>query len=189
MAGLSPRARTWTRAALLLAVVVLLDQVSKALVRDGVRVGSEDSVLPGISIVHTKNRGVAFSALEDKTAIVVLVIALAMAALLVYVWRHVDLPGIWVPTGLLVGGAIGNIIDRVAAGEVTDFIKLPAWPAFNVADMAITFGVLALLYVIEKGESSPGGSDFLAEPPPAGRSPRPTVDPGPEMHDAADRRA
>ena len=47
----------------------------------------------------------------------------------------------WLPTGLLLGGAIGNIIDRVRDGAVTDFIKLPAWPAFNVADMAITFGV------------------------------------------------
>jgi signal peptidase II len=182
MGSLSPRARTWSRASLLLAVVVLLDQVTKALVRHGVRVGSEDSVLPGVSIVHTKNRGVAFSALEDKTAIVVLVIALAMIALLVYVWRHVDLPGIWVPTGLLVGGAIGNIIDRVIAGEVTDFIKLPVWPAFNVADMGITFGVLALLYVIDgapdEGKSSPGGSDSVADTSPAARSPRAAADNG-----------
>ena len=57
---------------------------------------------------------------------------------------------VWLPTGLLLGGALGNIIDRVRDGAVTDFIKLPAWPAFNVADMAITFGVLALLYVIER---------------------------------------
>ena len=52
-------------------------------------------------------------------------------------------------TGLLIGGALGNLIDRLAHGAVTDFIKLPAWPAFNVADMAITFGVLALLWVLE----------------------------------------
>jgi len=51
--------------------------------------------------------------------------------------------------GLLLGGAIGNLIDRVAQGSVTDFIKLPLWPAFNVGDMAITFGVLALLWVLE----------------------------------------
>jgi signal peptidase II len=54
-----------------------------------------------------------------------------------------------VPTGLLIGGAVGNLIDRVANGAVTDFIKLPLWPAFNVADMSITFGVLALLWVLE----------------------------------------
>ena len=52
--------------------------------------------------------------------------------------------------GLLLGGALGNVIDRVTRDDgVTDFIKLPAWPAFNVADMAITFGVLALFYVVE----------------------------------------
>jgi signal peptidase II len=51
----------------------------------------------------------------------------------------------------LIGGAIGNLIDRIAHGAVTDFIKLPLWPAFNVADMAITFGVLSLLIVLEGG--------------------------------------
>ena len=57
---------------------------------------------------------------------------------------------LWLPVGLLLGGALGNVIDRVTRDDgVTDFIKLPAWPAFNVADMAITFGVLALVYVLE----------------------------------------
>jgi signal peptidase II len=56
---------------------------------------------------------------------------------------------------MLAGGALGNIIDRVRDGSVTDFIKLPLWPAFNVADMAITFGVLLLLYAIER----PAGED------------------------------
>ncbi|MEA2273256.1 MAG: signal peptidase, partial [Solirubrobacteraceae bacterium] len=53
------------------------------------------------------------------------------------------------PTGLLIGGALGNLLDRLGDGEVTDFIKLPLWPAFNLADVAITLGVLALVYVIE----------------------------------------
>jgi signal peptidase II len=55
----------------------------------------------------------------------------------------------WLACGLIVGGALGNLTDRVRAGLVTDFIKLPHWPAFNVADMSITFGVLALLWVLE----------------------------------------
>ena len=55
----------------------------------------------------------------------------------------------WLPTGLLLGGAIGNLIDRLRDGAVTDFVKFTAWPAFNVADIAITFGVLTLLYVLE----------------------------------------
>ncbi len=188
MEGRSERTRTWSRAGLVLAGVLLLDQFSKALVKDRVDVGSEDAVFPLVTLVHTKNRGVAFSALEDRTAIVVLVIALAMLALLVYVWRHVDKPGIWLPTGLLVGGAVGNIIDRIRDGAVTDFIKLPAWPAFNVADVAITFGVLALLYVMEKGESSPSGSDSPADVSPAVRSPQNVDDHGPGARDGADRR-
>jgi signal peptidase II len=146
--------RTWSRAGLVLAFVVLLDQLTKKLVKDGVAVGDEDSVLPGVSLVHTQNRGVAFSALEGRAVAVTIVIGLAVLALLVYVARNVDKPGIWIPAGMLTGGALGNIIDRVRDGAVTDFIKLPAWPAFNVADVAITFGVLALLYVMEHDSTS-----------------------------------
>ncbi len=58
-------------------------------------------------------------------------------------------PWLWIPTGMLIGGAVGNLIDRLAHGAVTDFIKLPLWPAFNVSDMSITFGVLVLLWVLE----------------------------------------
>ena len=94
-----------------------------------------------------RNDGVAFGALAggghraDRRA------CAALAALVVCFAPHADRPLVWLPTGLLLGGALGNIIDRVRDGAVTDFIKLPAWPAFNVADMAITFGVLALLFV------------------------------------------
>jgi len=80
----------------------------------------------------------------------VVVVALAVVALVAYFATHLDKPLVWLPTGMLLGGALGNIIDRVRDGAVTDFIKLPAWPAFNVADMSITFGVLTLLYVIER---------------------------------------
>ena len=67
---------------------------------------------------------------------------------------HIDKPLIWLPTGMLLGGSIGNIIDRVRDGAVTDFVKLPAWPAFNVADISITFGVLVLLWVIEQQDGT-----------------------------------
>lgn len=155
MAGPSLTAtRTWSRAGLVLAAVVVLDQVTKKLVKDGLAVGDENAVFPAVKLVHAQNRGVAFSALEGKGAVVSLVIGLAVLGLLVYVARHIATPYIWVPTGMLTGGAVGNIIDRVRDGAVTDFVKLPAWPAFNVADMAITFGVLALLYVMERGEDS-----------------------------------
>ena len=139
----------WLRAGVVVGLVLLVDQVTKALVRSGVDVGSEDPVLPGVSIVHVRNRGVAFGALADGQTLVIVVITLALVALIAYFATHVDRPLAWLPTGLLLGGAVGNVLDRVRAGSVTDFIKLPAWPAFNVADVAITFGVLALLYVVE----------------------------------------
>jgi signal peptidase II len=56
---------------------------------------------------------------------------------------------LWLPTGMLIGGALGNLIDRLVNGAVTDFIKLPLWPAFNVADTSITLGVLVLVWVLE----------------------------------------
>ncbi len=144
--------RPWTRAGLVLAAVLLADQVTKALVRDGVQLGSQERLIPLIKLVHSRNSGVAFGVFADQVVVVVLVIALAVAALVAYFATHRDRPLAWLPTGLLAGGAIGNVVDRVQYGFVTDFIKLPRWPAFNVADMAITFGVLALLLVVERSD-------------------------------------
>ena len=119
------------KAALTAAVIVAIDQATKALVRANVRPGSEDGVFPGVQLVNSRNKGVAFNLLEGKPGVVTAITAAVVI-------------------GLLLGGAAGNVIDRVAREDgVTDFIKLPAWPAFNVADMAITFGVLALFYVLE----------------------------------------
>jgi signal peptidase II len=146
----------WSRAGLLLGVVVVLDQVTKRLVRSGLSPGDEDPVLLGVKLVHVRNRGVAFGALGGGGALVVVVIGIALCALVVYFATHSGRPLAWLPTGLLIGGALGNVVDRLRDGAVTDFIKLPAWPAFNVADMAITFGVLSLLYVLERSDGAPG---------------------------------
>jgi signal peptidase II len=67
-----------------------------------------------------------------------------------YFALNMSTPGLWLPTGLLVGGAIGNLVDRVREGAVVDFIDPVAWPAFNLADASIVIGVLALLYVVER---------------------------------------
>ena len=148
------RAGVYARAGLVLAAVVVLDQVTKALVRGGIAIGEEDSVLPGVTLVHVRNSGVAFGAFAGGGLVVVALVAAALTALLYYFFTHLDRRLVWLPTGMLLGGAIGNIIDRVRDGAVTDFIKLPAWPAFNVADMAITFGVLVLLWVIEQQDDA-----------------------------------
>ena len=140
-----------SRAGLLLSSVVALDQITKALVRSGITVGDENGVFPGVQLVHVKNKGVAFGALSGKPAVMIIVLA-ALGGLVIWFALHSRRRYVWIPTGLLLGGAIGNILDRVRDGAVTDFIKIPLWPAFNVADMAITFGVLALLWVLERGD-------------------------------------
>ena len=140
----------WLRAAAVTALVIALDQATKAMVRSSVALGERDHVLPGINIVHVRNEGVAFNQLGGGGALDTVVVAAALIALVVYFATHLHKPLVWLPTGMLLGGALGNIIDRVRDGAVTDFIKLPAWPAFNVADMSITFGVLILLFVIER---------------------------------------
>jgi signal peptidase II len=142
--------RAWGRVALVAAGVVALDQATKALVRATIERGERVAVLPGVELVHTRNTGVAFGALSGGGAVVTVVIAAALIALLGYFATHVARPLFWLPTGMLLGGAIGNVVDRVRDGAVTDFVQLPlGFPAFNVADMAITFGVLVLLYVLE----------------------------------------
>jgi signal peptidase II len=153
------RAAVWARVGLVLALVVLIDQVTKALVRNGIEVGEEDSILPAVTLVHVRNTGVAFGAFSGGGIIVVVLVALALSALLYYFVTHIDKPLIWLPTGMLLGGSIGNIIDRIRDGWVTDFVKLPAWPAFNVADISITLGVLVLLWVIEQQQDDTDAAD------------------------------
>ena len=140
----------WLRAAAVAAVVIALDQATKAIVRSSVALGEKDAVFPGVHIVHVRNEGVAFNQLGGGGTIVAIVVGAALLALLAYFATHLYKPLVWLPTGMLLGGALGNIVDRIRDGAVTDFVKLPAWPAFNVADMSITFGVLVLLYVIER---------------------------------------
>jgi signal peptidase II len=149
------RLGAWGRVALVAAAVVALDQATKAVVRATVDQGDREAVFPGVEIVHTRNTGVAFGALAGGGAIVTVVIVIALAALLAYFATHVRRPLVWLPTGMLLGGAIGNVIDRARAGAVTDFVQLPlGFPPFNVADMSITFGVVVLLYVLERHDEA-----------------------------------
>jgi signal peptidase II len=140
----------WLRAGLVTLGVVALDQLTKRDVEHSIVPGEERALLPGIQLVNARNHGVAFGFLPGHHVLVTLVIGVAMLGLLVYFVRHSAKPLIWLPTGLLIGGALGNILDRLRDGSVTDFIKLPlGWPPFNLADASITIGVLALVLVIE----------------------------------------
>jgi signal peptidase II len=142
------------RAGLVLVAVLVADQVTKALVSSALAPGEERDLIGPVKLVDVRNSGVAFGQLQNGGAIVAVVIAIAICALLVYFSRHLTRPWIWLPTGLLLGGALGNIIDRIREGAVVDFIKLPHWPAFNVADSAITVGVIVLVLVIEFGDGA-----------------------------------
>jgi signal peptidase II len=143
------RGASTLRAAGVMVAVIALDQAVKALVRSAIARGDADEVLPFVKMVNVRNTGVAFSMFSGGGTLLVVFAVIATIALLGFFFAHAERPLAWLPTGLLLGGAIGNLIDRLRDGAVTDFIKLPGWPAFNVADVAITFGVLALLYVLE----------------------------------------
>jgi signal peptidase II len=139
------------RVALVMLGVVAADQLSKRLVEDAITRGEERKLLPGIELVNTRNRGVAFGFLPGSDTGVTIVIALALVVLLVYFARHSTRALIWLPTGMLLGGALGNILDRARQGAVTDFIKLPlGWPPFNIADVSITLGILILFLAVER---------------------------------------
>jgi signal peptidase II len=137
------------RALIVMAIVIGLDRLTKHLVNAGIPLGDSHKFLPGIQLVHIRNSGVAFGVFSGGGTLVLALTLVALVAIIGYFLLRPTRPGLWLPTGLLVGGAIGNLIDRIVSGSVTDFIKLPDWPAFNVSDMAITVGVLALLYVLE----------------------------------------
>lgn len=153
MARLGARTRAWLLALATATVVVLADQLSKAAVRSSIVPGQTRSLLPGVQLVNTRNRGIAFGFLPGRHWAITALIALALLALVAYFARHATRPLIWLPTGLLIGGALGNVLDRVRAGSVTDFLKLPlGWPPFNLADVAITVGVLLLALAVERRE-------------------------------------
>jgi signal peptidase II len=143
------RGAAFVRAGLVLAAVVGLDQLTKHTIAAGVPAGETHKFLPLIDLVHVRNTGVAFGVLSGGGVLVLALTLVALVVLVVYLALRPERPWLWLPTGMLVGGAVGNLIDRISTGSVVDFIKLPHWPAFNVADMSITFGVVALLWVLE----------------------------------------
>jgi signal peptidase II len=140
----------WIRAVLVLVLVLVADQVSKHAVEHSIVPGEEHKVLPGIALVNTRNHGVAFGLLPGHQDAVTVLITIALLGLLVYFARHTSQRLIWLPTGMLIGGGLGNIIDRLRDGSVTDFIKLPlGWPPFNLADSSITLGIVLMFLIIE----------------------------------------
>jgi signal peptidase II len=145
------RARAWRRAGALCLLVVVLDQVAKALVEARMVPGQHVDVLGPLGLTLAHNRGVAFGLASGGGAVLVAVSLAALAFVGVLFARDPVRPGMWVAVGLLAGGALGNLIDRVRADQVTDYVDFLSWPPFNLADVAVTLGVvvLALSYLRE----------------------------------------
>jgi signal peptidase II len=152
--GDAARRRAALRAALVFVIVVAVDQITKHTLGTWIQPGQVRHVIPGLTLVYERNTGVAFSFLAGTGALVYAVTAVALIGLIGFMLLRPNRRLLWLPTGMLVGGAVGNLIDRIARGSVIDFIKLPHWPAFNFADMSITFGVIILVFVIERGSQN-----------------------------------
>lgn len=139
--------RSWGLAAALAVVVVILDQIAKSIVEHHIVLGEQVDVLGPLKLTLSHNEGVAFGLADGGGVLLVAITLIALGVVLYLFSRDPARPGMWVATGLLAGGAFGNLIDRVRHGHVTDFIELPHWPPFNLADCGITCGVVILLVI------------------------------------------
>lgn len=153
---MSATKRAWWRAGAVCAIVLVADQIAKAVIEDRVTLGEKIDVLGPLGLTLSHNRGVAFGLAGGSGAPLVLVTVVALGIVLYLFSRNPTRPGMWIATGLLAGGAVGNLTDRVRAGAVTDFVDLPPWPPFNLADMSITAGVILLVLIyLREAEREP----------------------------------
>ena len=128
-------------------LTILLDQGSKVAIREWMMLHESIPVIPGFfHITYILNRGAAFGILENQQW---LFLFLAVILIGLYAFFHKKLPNHWLVhmgTGMLLGGAIGNALDRGVHGAVTDFFDFRVWPVFNIADIGIVVGVCLLLW-------------------------------------------
>jgi signal peptidase II len=146
--GAQTRAGIWARAAALTGAVVALDQAAKQLVVSTIDSGDPVELALGIQIANVRNKGVAFGLLAGGEALVLVFTLGALALLLTYFLFNSERAELWLAVGLLTGGALGNLADRVRSGSVIDFLDLPLWPTFNLADVAIVLGVATLVLTL-----------------------------------------
>jgi signal peptidase II len=150
-------ARAWRLAAALCGLVVVLDQAAKAIVEEELVPGEMIDVLGPLGLTLTHNQGVAFGLASGSDAPLIAFALLALGFVGYLLARHPGLPGMWIAVGLVAGGAIGNLADRLRAGEVTDYVEIGSWPPFNLADVAITAGVLGLAVLFLRAEEGDRG--------------------------------
>jgi len=168
----------WRRWLLLSLAIIVVDQLTKYAILGHFRVGERRPVIDGwFDLVLTFNPGAAFSFLSNASGwqrYFFVVLALAVSALLVAFLRRRGSTGLHLGLAMILGGAIGNVIDRVTIGEVVDFLLVYrgswSWPAFNVADSGISVG--AALLILDSFRARHTGDDDRAAASPE-RDPRP----------------
>ena len=137
----------WAALLVVAGAAAAADQLTKLVVAGALELGDSAQVLGPLSIHRVRNTGIAFGLFSDATSVVIALTALAIGALVVFFARagrrHPLLP---VAVGLVLGGSISNLVDRLRLGHVTDFLDFDYWPAFNLADTFIVVGV-ALLFL------------------------------------------
>lgn len=149
----------WRRLAGIAGAIVILDQLSKAVVRFSLPLYQEVPVFPGFfSLTHIENPGGAFGFLAGHPSILqrlfFLIGTLVAIGLLIYLYKKIPASYSILTAGLalIMGGALGNLIDRLRFGKVTDFfdffIGRMHWPAFNIADSAVTVGSIIFIYYL-----------------------------------------
>ena len=135
----------WLALLLVAVAAIVADQLTKQMVGRTLELGDSVEIVGPFSIHHVQNSGIAFGLFGSRTALVIAVTIVAVGLMLWFFARsgrrHPVLP---VALGLVVGGSIANLIDRVRLGHVTDFLDVVAWPAFNLADTCIVAGVAIL---------------------------------------------
>jgi signal peptidase II len=143
--------RAWLLAGALCGAILILDQAIKAVVEGELVPGEPVDLLGPLGLTLTHNQGVAFGLAGGSVLPLIAFAVLALAFVGFLLARNSTVPGIWIAVGLVAGGALGNLADRLRAGEVTDYIEVGSWPPFNLADVAITVGVaiFALIFLRE----------------------------------------
>jgi signal peptidase II len=148
----------WLSLAAIAVAAGIADQVTKHFVASDLRLGEGIHVLGPFTIRHVQNSGIAFGLFANATPLVIVATAIAVGWMLAYFARsgsrHPILP---VALGLVIGGSVSNLADRVRLGFVTDFLDFRHWPAFNLADSFIVIGVGILLFALLLAEREPRG--------------------------------
>jgi signal peptidase II len=160
--SLAAQPRHWAALAAIAGAAIVADQLTKHIVASQLWLDENVDVIGPFSIHHVQNSGIAFGLFSQATGVVIVLTLVAVAWMIVYFFRsgarHPLLP---VAVGLLIGGSVSNLADRVRLGHVTDFLDLRYWPAFNLADSFIVIGVAILLGALVAADRAPRRSRGL----------------------------